>query len=199
MIPSSSALRPAVFFDRDGTLMEEVDYCHRPEDVRAFPLASDALQRIGAAGFLRIIITNQAGIGRGYFSEEDYRAVHRELLRQLGPGRVDATYHCPDPPWEASPRRKPAPGMVLQAARDHGVDLARSWFVGDKTSDIQCGRRAGTKTILVMTGYGHAEKNAGEDFRATDISAACSLILASTATQPNLSDPPTAPSPHPAT
>ena len=140
---------PAVFFDRDGTLMPDVNYCGKPEDVHVFGDASAALRRLKDAGYKIIVITNQSGIGRGYFSEAAYREVEREVERQLGPGLIDATYFCPDLPDSGSPRRKPQPGMIFEAERDYGIDLARSFFVGDKALDAECGRNAGVRTILL--------------------------------------------------
>jgi D-glycero-D-manno-heptose 1,7-bisphosphate phosphatase len=166
----------AVFFDRDGVLMEEVHYCGDPARVKAFPGAGEALRRIRTAGFRTFIVSNQSGIGRGLITEAQYRAVEDELLRQIGPGLIDATYFCADPPGTPSLRRKPEPGMVLEAAVDYGLDLARSFFVGDKSSDIECGRRAGTRTILVLTGYG-AQQNCAPDFTARDLAEAADIIL----------------------
>lgn len=144
--------QPAIFLDRDGTLMEEVGYCADPAQVRVFPGVIAALQELRDAGYLLILITNQSGIGRGYFTEDAYRAVQSELERQILPARLDGVYFCPD--VEPSARRKPAPGMLLEAARDHSIDLARSYMIGDKASDIEAGRAAGCRTILVQTGYG---------------------------------------------
>lgn len=170
--------RPAVFFDRDGTLMEEVHYCSDPSTVRLYPGVRDALARLQAAGFINVIITNQSGIGRGFISPEQYSAVHKELLRQIGDDHlVTATYHCPDAPPTPSLRRKPAPGMVLEAAQEHGIDLAHSWFIGDKKADVECGKAAGTRTILVQTGYGAQETEVNPDFLAKDVVAAVEIIL----------------------
>jgi D-glycero-D-manno-heptose 1,7-bisphosphate phosphatase len=166
----------AVFFDRDGTLMEEVNYCADPAQVRVYPGVPEALAKLKAAGFRVFVITNQSGIGRGMFTVEQYRAVEREFLRQVGEGLIDATYFCPDTPDIPSTRRKPEPGMVLEAAADYGIDLANSWFVGDKAADIECGRRAGTRTILVLTGYGAAARDCGPDFTASDVREAVDLI-----------------------
>src|SRR5690606_8432443 len=113
------------------------------------------------AGWAPIIITNQSGIGRGYFTTDDYQAVNAELFRQLG--RSLPAYHCPDHPEAPTPRRKPGTGMVAEAVRDHGVDPAQSWFVGDKAVDIACGRTAGCRTILVRTGYGKNTPECGAD------------------------------------
>jgi len=170
-----SGLR-AVFLDRDGVLMEEVHYCGDPARVKAYPGTGEALQRLRAAGFRTFIVTNQSGIGRGLITEAQYRAVEEELLRQIGPGSIDATYFCADPPGTPSLRRKPEPGMVLEAAANYHLDLARSFFVGDKSSDIECGRRAGTRTILVFTGYG-AQQTCVPDFSARDLVAAADIIL----------------------
>lgn len=291
-------LRPAVFLDRDGTLMEEVHYCADPALVRLFPGTAAALRQLVERGYLCVIITNQSGIGRGLLTEAQYHAVQAELLRQLGtqeeeenldrpaaiaahrersvakplcgalrlaerqirnserqirksgnqekvggtepgsqetrkgsarefrneekfglmetrepegfqensrglseatppepappashPGGVadsahsliSASYFCPDAPPTPSPRRKPEPGMVLEAARDLGLDLARSWFVGDKAADIACGARAGTRTLLVQTGYGAQTAAApcepAPNFLVKDVAAAVEVIL----------------------
>ncbi|MEY2563026.1 MAG: D-glycero-D-manno-heptose 1,7-bisphosphate phosphatase [Verrucomicrobiota bacterium] len=177
MTGSAEKSRPAIFLDRDGTLMREVDYCGDPAKVEVFPEAAEALGRLKGAGYKLIIITNQSGIGRGYFSEQDYRAVEREFLRQLGEGLIDDTYFCPDLPESKSTRRKPEPGMIFEAQRDHQLDLARSYFIGDKSSDIGCGRNAGVQTILVQTGYGAGEIDCRADFVARDLAHAAEIIL----------------------
>ncbi|MDP9003158.1 MAG: HAD family hydrolase [Verrucomicrobiota bacterium] len=169
--------RPAIFLDRDGTLMREVDYCGDPAHVEVFPGAADALARLKRSGYKLVIITNQSGIGRGYFGEDDYRAVEREFLRQLGDGLIDGTYYCADLPETKSTRRKPEPGMIFEAQRDHQLDLTRSYFIGDKTSDIGCGRNAGVQTILVQTGYGAREMDCRADFIARDLIQAAEIIL----------------------
>ncbi len=154
--------QPAIFLDRDGTLMEEVGYCADPSQVRVFPGVIEALQELRDAGYLLILITNQSGIGRGYFTEGTFRAVQSEFERQILPARLDGVYFSPD--VEASVRRKPAPGMLLEAARDHSIDLARSYMVGDKTSDIEAGAccRMQQGTILVQTGYGREHANGAD-------------------------------------
>jgi len=160
--------------------MEEVEYCSDPKDVALFTGVPEALRRLKSKGFKNIIITNQAGIGRGIITEAQYHAVAAEVLRQIGPGLVDATYFCPDAPSQPSTRRKPQPGMLLEAANEHGIDLTRSFFVGDKTSDIECGHNAGTRTILVQTGYGNLQDDAQPDFIAKDVVAAVDIILKNT-------------------
>jgi D-glycero-D-manno-heptose 1,7-bisphosphate phosphatase len=167
----------AVFFDRDGTLMEEVEYCADPAKVRVFEGVSEALSRLKRAGWHTFVITNQAGIGRGLITEEQYWAVQQEFLRQIGEGLIDASYYCPDAPGAASQRRKPEPGMVLEAAAEYGIHLPASFFVGDKAIDVECGRRAGTGAILVLTGYGR-EQTCAADFTAKDAVEAVNWILA---------------------
>lgn len=178
MTSSPNEGRPAVFLDRDGTLMREVDYCGEARKVEVFPEARQALRRLKEAGYKLVIITNQSGISRGYFSEAEYRTVEAEFVRQLGDGLIDASYYCADLPSRASVRRKPGPGMVFEAQRDHHLDLQRSFVIGDKASDIDCGRNAGVRTILVQTGYGSGEVNPGADWIARDISHAADIILA---------------------
>src|SRR5438093_7464585 len=115
-----NALSPAVFLDRDGTMMEDCDYCSDPKDVRIFSGVPEALRSLKSRGFKLIVITNQSGIGRGLMTVEQYRAVEAEVLRQLGSDLIDATYFCPDVPGQNSSCRKPAPGMILQAQREQG-------------------------------------------------------------------------------
>lgn len=139
--------------------MEDADYCRDPAQVAVYPDAAAALTRLRAAGFKLVLVTNQSGLGRGYFTAADYHAVHAEFLRQLGPDLLDAAYHCPDAPDTPSHHRKPAPGMVLDAARDLGLDLARSYMVGDKAADVGLAARAGLAGgLLVLTGKGPAEQ-----------------------------------------
>jgi len=157
--------------------MRDVDYCGDPSQVEVFPNATEALRRLKAGGYKLIIITNQSGIGRGYFNDDDYRLVEKELVRQLGSELIDATYFCPELPGTNSPRRKPAPGMIFEAQRDHQLDLSRSYFVGDKRSDIDCGKNAGIRTILVQTGYGAEERDCGPDWVANDLAEAADIIL----------------------
>lgn len=167
----------AVFLDRDGTLMREVNYCSDPKQVEIFSGVPDALLRLRAAGYKLIVISNQAGIGRGYFTEAQYRVVEAEVARAVLPAIFDAVYFCPDRPDLATERRKPGTGMVVEAQREHNIDLARSYFIGDKAIDIECGRKAGVRTILVKTGYGTHETQGDPDWIADDFSAAAEIIL----------------------
>jgi D-glycero-D-manno-heptose 1,7-bisphosphate phosphatase len=173
----STTSTPAVFLDRDGTLMEEAHYCSHPDQVRIIPGVPEALHALKQAGFRLVIVTNQSGIGRGYYTLADYQAVQAHFLGLLGEGLIDATYFCPEAPEKNSPRRKPATGMVVEAQRDLSLDLARSWFVGDKAVDVQCARRAGVRPILVLTGHGASEDAAGAEFVAKDFASAVAFIL----------------------
>lgn len=157
--------------------MREVHYCHDPEKVSVIPGASEALLELRARGFRNIIITNQSGIGRGYFTVVQFQTVQAELIRQLGANRIDATYYCPDVPSAESHRRKPAPGMIFEAALEHHIDLKRSFFIGDAASDIACGRNAGVRTILVATGYGQRDAGCEPDFKVANVVEAVELVL----------------------
>ncbi len=168
----------AVFWDRDGTLMEEVDYCGDPAKVKAIPGAGHAMSSLKMAGWLNVLITNQSGIGRGYFSAADYESVNAELIRQLG-STWDAAYFCPDAPPTPSLRRKPANGMLEEACRDLQIDAKRSWLVGDKASDIACGKTFGCRTVLVLTGYGKQHAECDADFTVADAAEAARVILKS--------------------
>lgn len=174
-------MRRAVFLDRDGTIVREVNYLSREEDMELLPGAAEALRRIGEAGYLRIVVTNQAGVARGYFDEATVvrlNEVLRERLRALG-ADVESFAYCPHLPEITGPCdcRKPAPGMILCEARRLDVDLAASWMVGDKVLDVEAGKRAGCRTALVLTGYGPEEAKvldaAGEepDLVAEDLAA----------------------------
>src|SRR6202030_1009440 len=174
---SNSPKLPAVFVDRDGTLMHDADYCSRPDQVKIFDGATDALRQLKEAGYKVIVITNQSGIGRGFFTENDYRAVEAEVSRQLGDGLIDATYFCPDAPGNPSKCRKPAPGMVLQAAREHDIDLSRSFLIGNKEIDAECAHNAGVRAIRVRTGFDKTTDRSCADWRAEDLPAAAEIIL----------------------
>jgi D-glycero-D-manno-heptose 1,7-bisphosphate phosphatase len=165
-----------VFFDRDGTLMEEVHYCGDPRQVRVYAGVSEGLRRLKEAGFRTFIVSNQSGIGRGLIGEADYRAVQAELIAQIGEDLIDASYYCPDAPGTASSRRKPEPGMLFEAAAEFDVDMAASYMIGDKAIDVECGKRAGVKTIQVLTGYG-AEQDCAADYRVRDVAEAIGTVL----------------------
>ncbi|MGI8821264.1 MAG: D-glycero-alpha-D-manno-heptose-1,7-bisphosphate 7-phosphatase [Chthoniobacterales bacterium] len=167
----------AVFLDRDGTIMRDANYCCDPRHVEVFAATPEALRRLKDGGFRIYIITNQSGLGRGYFSEQDYRAVEAEVERQIGAGVIDGSYFCPHVPEDGCACRKPSAELIFQAQREHDLDLGRSFMVGDKQIDAECGRAAGLRTILVQTGQEtHAEKTAA-DWIAHDLQEAADLIL----------------------
>ena len=173
----SDALSRAVFVDRDGTLMEDCVYCSDPKNVKIFSGVPEALRRLKSNGFKLIIITNQSGIGRGLFTVEQYRAVQVEVLRQLGDGLIDATYFCPHVPGQHSTHRKPAPGMIVDATREHQVDLSRSFLIGDSESDVECAHNAGVRAIRVRTGLQRDTEGSMADWRADHLPAAVEIIL----------------------
>jgi len=168
---------PAIFIDRDGTIMEDTDYCSDPKDVRIFPGVPEALRCLKSRGFKLIIITNQSGIGRGLFTLDQYRAVETEVLRQLGDDLIDGTYYCPDAPGQHSNCRKPAPGMVVKAVRDHQIDLSHSFLIGDKEIDVECAHNAGVRAIRVRTGIQSDVTGSNADLVAADLPAAVQIIL----------------------
>lgn len=135
------ASRPAAFLDRDGTIIHDVDYISRPEDVRLLPGVADAIGSLNDAGLPVIVVSNQSGIGRGYFTYEDYERVQARMeeLVRAGGAHLDGTYICPHSPADPSvcACRKPGVGLFEQAARDHGLDLAASWYAGDKWRDVE--------------------------------------------------------------
>lgn len=173
-------MTPAVFLDRDGTLMHDPGYIGDPALVQPFAGVAEALARLKSRGYKTVIVTNQSGIGRGYFSEADFGRVQARLFELLGPGLIDATYFCADHPDTATDRRKPGPGMLLEAARDLELDLARSWMVGDRAGDVEAGRRAGVRSILVRTGEGAKEESASAVFVAANFAEAADFILQQT-------------------
>ena len=173
----SDPLSPAVFMDRDGTIMEDCDYCSDPKDVRVFPCVIEALSRLKSRGFKVIIVTNQSGIGRGLFTLGQYHEVEAEVLRQIGQGLIDATYFCPDVPGQHSICRKPAPGMIIKAAQQHRIGLDRSFLIGDKEIDVECGHNAGVRAIRVRTGFQSDMTGSMADWIADDVCAAVDIVL----------------------
>ncbi len=158
--------RPAVFIDRDGTLTEEVGYVNHPRRLRLLPRSAQAIRRLNEAGIAAVLVTNQAGVARGYFSEEVLQAVNASLVAQLKDegAHLDGLYVCPHHPTEGAPPyrqdcdcRKPRPGLLHRAAADHGLDLGRSTLVGDRPSDLLAARAVGAAAVLVLTGYGRGE------------------------------------------
>ena len=158
--------------------MKDVGYCSRPDEVELLEGVSELLPRLKNAGFMLIIVTNQSGIGRGYFTEEDFWAVQQELQKQLGTDVIDATYFCADTPQQESERRKPNPGMLLEAATDLSIDLDQSYMVGDKASDAEAGIRAGVRaTILFGINAASGAMESGASLIAKDFGEVVEFIL----------------------
>jgi D-glycero-D-manno-heptose 1,7-bisphosphate phosphatase len=157
--------KPAVFFDRDDTLMVNIPYLGDPKKVEAYAEAATALGELAKAGFLIFVVSNQSGVGRGLITREQVEAVNVELVRQLGHDHIHtfyASYATPDDPYATD--RKPSPELVLNAAEQHDLDLAQSYFVGDRLSDIECGLAAGCKTVLLT----HPESSRASDVTDED-------------------------------
>lgn len=174
----------AIFLDRDGVInVDGPGWVTRPEDLCLVPGAAEAIVRLQGAGWVPIVITNQSGIGRGVFTEGDLAAVHSRMVELLGArGAVLAgIYYCPHAPSAHCDCRKPAPGLVARAAREQGIDVAASWFVGDKPSDVECGHAAGCRAIAVLSGletvYDAARFSDPPEYVCDDLSAAADVIL----------------------
>jgi D-glycero-D-manno-heptose 1,7-bisphosphate phosphatase len=178
----------AVFLDRDGTINHDVGYTHRVEDLRLLDHVVEGLQWLSKMGFKLIVTTNQAGIARGYFTEREVEAFNQHLLVSLQSHSVtiDGIYYCPHHPTEGIGKyrqdcfcRKPKPGMLTQAAKEHDIDLSRSYVIGDKKSDILAGKAVGCTTILVLRGVagtGERELSAVPDYVACDLLDAALII-----------------------
>lgn len=185
-------MRPAVFLDRDGTIIEQVHYIRDPKDVRLIPGAPAALRALRDAGFALVVVSNQSAVGRGLMTLDEVDKVEAEMERQLALEGValDGWYFCPVAPAVDRPNaqrdivdhpdRKPGPGMLLRAAKERSLDLSRSWMVGDMLSDVLAGRNAGVRgTVLVRTGHGPSVGDAGDaaDHVAPSLSEAAQWIL----------------------
>jgi D-glycero-D-manno-heptose 1,7-bisphosphate phosphatase len=187
-------VKPAVFLDRDGTLIEDVGYLDRLDQMMVFPWTVDVIRALNRAGLAVVVVTNQSGIARGLFTEAFVEETHRHLSARLAAGgaRIDAYYYCPHHPdgvVEAYRRRcdcrKPASGLVDRAVRDLNLDPARAFVVGDKWLDIGLARAVGARGILVRTGTGAAEEarpqsGISADAIVDNLAAAASWILTST-------------------
>ena len=158
--------RRAVFMDRDGTISEEVGYVNHPSRYRVFPYSAEAVRLLNEAGWLAILVTNQAGVARGYFTEDIIGQVHNVLTEELEKqgAHLDAIYYCAHHPTVGQEPyrldcdcRKPKPGLIERAAREFEIDLSQSWMIGDRYSDIELARNARTHAALVLSGYGRGE------------------------------------------
>lgn len=149
-------MKKAIFLDRDGTLIEDVGFLHEIKKLKIFPFTGEALSILKDAGFLLIVVTNQSGIGRGFFTETQMQQIHERIQQSLSK-KIDAFYFCPHLPTENCDCRKPNTGMIEQAIKDFSIDAESSWTIGDKAIDVELGVNARTKTAMVLTGYGNSE------------------------------------------
>ena len=177
-------LNKAIFLDRDGTINVEKNYLIEPADLVLLPGVGEALRHGREAGYLLIVVTNQSGVARGYFTAAAVEELHNHLQKELLPFgvQIDAFYLCPHHPEHGDGPcdcRKGEPGMLLQAAREYHIDLAASWMIGDKRSDVEAGSKAGCRSILVRTGYGEQEGQGlpPATLSADSLAAAVELIL----------------------
>lgn len=150
--------KPAIFLDRDGTLIEEVNFLSRVEDLRLFPFTVDAINLLKEKGFLIIVVTNQSGIGRGIYNEAAMHSIHQQMQVELADA-VDAFYFCPHLPCDGCRCRKPGLGMLESAMEDFDIDLQNSWMIGDKKIDVETGQSMGIRTAFVQTGYGRKHRS----------------------------------------
>jgi D-glycero-D-manno-heptose 1,7-bisphosphate phosphatase len=187
-----SAPTPAVFIDRDGTLNVDAGYISDPEDLVMYPCAGRAVRLLNENGLKAIVVTNQSTVARGYCSEEMIEVIHAKLRDELKKegGYLDAVYYCPHHPEIGDERyrvgcqcRKPGAGMLYQAEREHNIDLARSYVIGDKSLDIEMARSVGAAAALVLTGFGNDSlrrlkgKSLEPDFICEDVLEAVKTIL----------------------
>lgn len=181
-------MNPAVFLDRDGVICEEKNYVHRKEDFVILPKVAEAIRLLNQNRYKVIVVTNQGGIAKGLYSLKEMEVLHEHMIQLLlkEKASIDKIYFCPHHPGGVIPEyrqsclcRKPSPGMLHQAQRDFHLYLKESFLVGDKTSDIKAGERAGCKTILVETGYGgkDATMPANPHFKAKDLYTAVTQII----------------------
>jgi len=183
----------AVFLDRDGTVNEEVDFLTSPDNLRLIPRAADAIGRANRLGIRVFILTNQSGVARGLLTEEDLRKVHESLIIQLRErdAVIDGIYYCPHHPTEGNGEyrrdcdcRKPNTGMVRRASEEFGIDVSKSFVIGDRTVDVGMAKNAGARAILVLTGYGKQEltlcerDGIGLDYVAEDLFDAMQYVAA---------------------
>jgi D-glycero-D-manno-heptose 1,7-bisphosphate phosphatase len=178
-----------VILDRDGTLIAERNYLSSPDGVELLANAATGLRRFKELGWGRLIVTNQSGIGRGYFSSDAVDAIHSRMVELFAQGgaEIDGMYVCPHAPEDDCECRKPKPGLVLKAAADWGFKPSNCVFIGDKACDVDLGRALGGATILVLTGYGREHYQGGlthPDFVVRDLNEAVEVVMKITASQP---------------
>ncbi len=170
-----------VLLDRDGTVIREKEYLADPDGVELIPGAVDGLKRLQDAGAVLVIISNQSGVGRGYFTAQDVEAVNDRMMNLLDQAgvRIRGVYYCPHAPDDRCDCRKPEIGLLKRAETDTGLPLASAFMIGDKAADVEAGQRAGCRTVLVLTGYGKEMRaRCNPDFVARDLREAADWIVA---------------------
>ncbi len=175
----------AAFIDRDGTIVQGIEYLRSPEELVLLPDAARAIRQFNEIGYLTIIVTNQSGIARGYFTEERLREIHHRLAHMLSEegARIDAIYYCPHlaegtvEAYSIDCRcRKPRPGMLHRAAREHDIDLSKSIMLGDTPADVMAGKSAGCKTVLIQPSGSGFDMSVSPDYVAKDLMGAVALV-----------------------
>lgn len=170
--------KQAVFLDRDGTINGDVPYCSSPEEFELLPGAGEAIARLNKAGLAVVVVTNQSGVGRGYFTEETLRLIHQKMQEDLArhEARVDAIYYCPHHPLDGCSCRKPKPGLIFRAAEELGLDLKNSFLIGDSPADVEAGGKAGCTTVLIDP-QGKTTKNCQADYICRNLSEGVQWII----------------------
>lgn len=153
------ALRRAAFVDRDDTIAQDVPYCSRPEDLHLLPTVGEGIALLNRAGLLVVVVTNQSGISRGFFTHDDLAGIHEKMRADLAAhgASIDGLYYCPHRPEDGCDCRKPLPKLLFEGARDLGIDVANSAVIGDRAMDVEMARRAGCLAVMVPRGKGVAE------------------------------------------
>ncbi len=169
----------AIFLDRDGVINVEKDYAHKIEDFEFLPGVFEAVKSFNEKGYIAVVVTNQSGIGRGYYTDEDFQKLTEYMKKEFekNGGKIAAVYHCPHGPQDGCDCRKPEPGMLLAAKDDFGIDMASSWMIGDKEGDIEAALAAGiTNTVLVRSGHEIDEENTKATFVVNGVFDTIALI-----------------------
>lgn len=177
----------AVFVDRDNTISKDVPYCSRPEDFELLPMAADGIRLLNEHGFKVVIVTNQSGIARGFFTEETLERIHCKMMDELAKEKahIDGIYYCPHHPDDDCECRKPKPALLLQAANDFNIDLRSSYVIGDSAMDIEMGKMVGCSTILINAEPESTHLKVQSDFTCTNLYAGAQWIISQANTQGN--------------
>jgi histidinol-phosphate phosphatase family protein len=172
------AVNRAVFIDRDGTVAKDVPYCSRPEDFELLPKVGEGIRLLNESGFKVIMVTNQSGIARGYFTEGMLGRIHNKMRQDLAQygAHIDAIYYCPHHPDDGCECRRPKPALIYRAAKEHDIELNSSFFIGDQGHDVEAGHSAGCKTALISPAGASKLSPLQPDFVACDFCEACHWV-----------------------